>query len=355
MKITRSGGLYFIVFIISSVFTLSFVTQHVVGQGPPPARYHTAVQSSGDRLVQASYKAPASNRVSIKIDGNDRVIKSNGVPQHQVGAFPNRGNPHTISAQDYEFEMPAKPQLRGRAIDVGLRNFAVAVNGVPFDPSAAEWYKGWRGSDWRYEALSGAVPLGVDQNFAHVQPSGAYHYHGLPWGLLKRLKLSKSAHSPLIGWAADGFPIYALYGYANGKGGSIKLLKSSYRVKSGNRPGGFTAPEGTYDGTFIPDYEFSKGAGDLDQCNGADVTTPEFSNGTYAYFLTEKWPVIPRCFNGTPDSSFELRMGGGPGGGRPPGPPPGGHPPGMGPGFGPPPGGHPPGRGPGFGLPPHPR
>ena len=35
--------------------------------------------------------------------------------------------------------------------------------------------------------------------------------------------------------------------------------------------------------------------------------TPGFAGGTYAYFLTEAWPVIPRCFVGTPDPSFERR------------------------------------------------
>ncbi len=347
MKITKSGKFYGALFVASSLFTLGFITSDVGSQGRP-ARYHTALQSNGTQLVMANVRVSERNRVSIQVSGDDRVIKSNGVPQHQVGQFPNRGNPHSISAQDYAFEVPAKPEYRGNQTDVGLRNFGVAVNGVPFDPSAAEWFKGWRGSDWRYEALSGAVPLGVDENYAHVQPTGAYHYHGLPWGLLKRLNTSKSAHSPLVGWAADGFPIYALYGYANAKNasGGIKTFKSSYRVKSGNRPGGFTAPEGTYDGTFIPDYVFVKSAGDLDECNGAKVATPDFPNGTYAYFLSEAWPVIPRCFNGAPDSSFQLRMGGGggpPGGGERRGPPPG---------MGPPPGGHPPGMGPGFGPPP---
>ena len=347
MRLSKSGKFYGAVFVASSVFTLAFLTQQVDGQGRQ-GRYHTALQSNGAQLVVASVQMSENNRVSIQVNGNERVIKANGVPQHQVGQFPNRGNPHSISVQDYEFEVPANPEYRGSRTDVGLRNFGVAVNGVPFDPSAAEWYKGWRGSDWRYEALSGAVPLGVDENFAHVQPTGAYHYHGLPWGLLKRLKVSKSSHSPLIGWAADGFPIYALYGYANAKNtaGGIKLLKSSYQVKKGERPGGFSAPEGQYDGTFVPDYEFVKSAGDLDECNGANVSTPEFPKGTYAYFLSEEWPVIPRCFNGSPDSSFELRMGGGPGGGgggRPNGPPPG---------MGPPPGGHPPGMGPGRRPPP---
>ena len=49
-----------------------------------------------------------------------------------------------------------------------------------FDPGTAEFFQRNRNSEWNYEALSGAVKLGLDQNHAHVQPNGAYHYHGLP-------------------------------------------------------------------------------------------------------------------------------------------------------------------------------
>lgn len=336
MKLSRQDVTNGAIFTVSLAFTLSFVVSQVVGQGPPPARYHTAIQSTGAEPVRSTERLSLTNRVSIRLQGNERVIRSNGIPAHPVGRFPNRGNPHSISEQSHEFEVPAKPDYRGRATDVEMSSFGVAVNGVPFDPSAAEWYKGSRHSDWRYEALSGAVPLGVDENFAHVQPGGLYHYHGLPWGLLDRLKASAQRHSPLVGWAADGFPIYAVHGYANGKDRSagIKAYKSSYRLKKGPRPDSWGAPGGRYDGTFIPDYEFVEGAGDLDKCNGARVSTPDFPGGTYAYFLSESWPVIPRCYNGSPDSSFAKRRGGGPGG--PGGPPPGG---GFGRPGGPPPGG----------------
>ena len=149
-----------------------------------------------------------------------------------------------------------------------------------------------------------------------------------------------------MGWAADGFPIYTLYGYSNGQDAKsgVKKLKSSYRLKKGQRPSGGSNPGGSYDGTFVGDYTYQAGLGDLDDCNGQAAVTPEFPKGTYAYFLTQTWPVIPRCFKGTPDRSFQKqrisRRGGRggqgrrvrPGGGRF-GPPPGGrHPP-----FGPPP------------------
>ena len=54
-----------------------------------------------------------------------------------------------------------------------------------------------------------------------------------------------------------------------------------------------------------------EGLGDLDQCNGTNVVTPDFPEGTYAYFLTKDWPIIPRCFAGSPDFSFNSKGQGG--------------------------------------------
>jgi hypothetical protein len=69
----------------------------------------------------------------------------------------------------------------------------------------------------------------------------------------------------------------------------------------------FTRPGGRYDGTFTADYEYVPGMGDLDECNGRRCITPDFPQGTYAYFLTEDWPVIPRRYRGTPSADFFRR------------------------------------------------
>ena len=274
------------------------------------ARKHTTNQSDGSLNTIAADSAPiVSNRVSITVEGDYRVLRANGVAAHSTGAFPNRGNPHTIKEQNYVFRIPADPRMTGSIIPLGLHSFGLAVNGVPFDPGAAEWFLGDRNSSWQYEALSGAVPLGVDENHAHVQPSGAYHYHGLPTGLLSELNVSRKAHSPIIGWAADGFPIYALYGYQNkdDKTSAVVEMTSSHQLRSGNRPDTGSNPGGRYDGTFLADYEYVEGSGTLDECQGRVAVTPDFPEGTYAYFLTEAWAVIPRCYKGTPSNDFVFR------------------------------------------------
>ncbi len=272
----------------------------------PPLRRHQATQAGQLQLVPASEQPQIRNRVSIAIEGDHRVIRANGVPDHRTGPFPNPGNPHRLGAQSYQYRLPARPRSAEAITPLGRHSFGIAVNGVPFDPGAAEWYQGDPHGGWRYEPLSGAVPLGLDANHGHVQPSGAYHYHGLPRDLLNELGVQAGRHSPIVGWAADGFPIYALYGHAdpNDPSSDIRKLKSSYRLQAGNRPDG---PGGNYDGTFLADYVYVPKEGDLDECQGRFGPTPDFPKGTYAYFLTEQWPVIPRHYRGTPSQDFQRR------------------------------------------------
>ncbi len=269
-------------------------------QGRPPLRVHTTTEVQNLKLVAANtrYKGGA-----VTIDETARKIKvsSNGVPSHLVGRFPNRGNPHEISGQSFTFSVPAQPKFSGQTTELTNRlYFGVALNGVPFDPGAAEFWNGNPRSGWTYEAMGGAVALGLDANYAHVQPNGSYHYHGLPTGLLADIGWRSDAASPLIGYAADGFPIYAITAVINGR---VVEMDSSYQLKPGQRPGG-AAPDGSYDGAFVQDYEYAAGSGDLDECNGALVRTAGYPDGIYAYFLTEDFPVIPRCLKGTTDRSF---------------------------------------------------
>ena len=293
----------------SRVFLLALIAGVVLAQGRPTRR-HTVNESSGKlKLVSSTDQPSERSRVTIEVEGSYRVIRANGIPNHRTGSFPNEGNPHEIRSQRYSYRIPARPKRARSITPLGMHSFGIGINGVPFDPGAAEWYLGERNGKWRYEPLSGAIRLGVDTNHAHVQPSGAYHYHGMPDGLLESVKLNSRKHSPIVGWAADGFPIYALFGYSDPKDANsvIQEIKSSYRVKSGRRPSGSGQPGGRYDGTFLADYEYVKKLGDLDECNGRITVTPEYPDGIYAYFLTDKWPVIPRCYRGTPSSDFTRR------------------------------------------------
>ena len=283
--------------------------------------------------AQATTAAAPINQISVTIAGDKRVIRANGIPDHAPGQFPSRGNPNRISAQNYALEVPLKPVAANGPTRTGPAWFGIAVNGVPFEAGTAELWS----QDWRYEAIGGSMNLGLDQHLAHVQPTGAYHYHGLPKGLLDRLG-DDGKKMVLVGWAGDGYPIYSSFAYsdASNAASGVKKLKSSYRLKTGKRPEKPDGPGGSFDGAFTADYEFVKGSGDLDEFNGRTGVTPEFPQGTYYYALTAEFPFIARQWRGVPDPTF-LRKGGPPGGkkggkrGGPPGGPGGGRPGGPGP------------------------
>src|SRR6266446_6561405 len=141
-----------------------------------------------------------TNRVSITITGGERVITANGLPDHAPGQFPRRGNPNSISAQDYHFQVPFNPQIAAQPRRANGAWFGVALNGVPFEPGTAEFWNGERA--WNYEAKSGFINLGLDEHNAHVQPNGSYHYHGLPTGLIAKLG-GDGKKMLLVGYAAD--------------------------------------------------------------------------------------------------------------------------------------------------------
>lgn len=322
----------------------------------PPSKRMGLLRAGGVALVSTCLVAASRlppNQVSITTDGQFRRIQANGIPDHEPGRFPNRNNPNTIAAQQYDYKVPLNPQVAPQPTPYRMQPFGIAVNGVVFDPFAAEWWNG--NPNWQYEPHGGAINLGLDKSNAHVQPTGAYHYHGIPTGLVEKLSGGKM-QMMLVGWAADGFPIYSEWGHTDAQNAAspLKKLTSSYALKEGRRPAG--SPGGKHDGSFVQDYEYVANTGDLDASNGRQGVTPEFPNGTYYYVLTDAFPFIPRQFAGTPDGSFERRGPPG-GGGGPGGPgmgPPGGQggPGGRG-GFGPPPGG---GRrgGPGMRPPPPP-
>ena len=279
---------------------------------------YQATQRTKVDVVPATERSPGESHVTITIEGDKRVITANGLPDHLTGRFPNANNPNRIASQNYRYTVPLRPAMNLQPAPLPAQPFGIAVNGVLFDPGTAEYWHNDRQSGWHYEAKGHAFSLGLDANNAHVQPNGAYHYHGIPVALLARLSAGKRAMT-LLGWAADGFPIYGPWGHEAPRDASspLRILKSSYRVKSGLRPASGGQPGGTYDGIFVEDYEFAAGTGDLDECSGRFGVTPEFPEGIYHYVLTEDFPFVPRAFRGTPDPSFVRR--GGPGGAPGPG------------------------------------
>jgi len=116
---------------------------------------------------------------------------------------------------------------------------------------------------WRLEALGQTFfSFGTDSNNAHVQPTGAYRYHGMPEGPLTFLGVSSaSPRMVLIGWARDGHPIYARYGrtVATDAGSALKAIRSSYGLKTtpdAGRPSTISISLGV----FLQDYQYVAGS-----------------------------------------------------------------------------------------------
>ncbi|MEM7588793.1 MAG: YHYH protein [Myxococcota bacterium] len=262
---------------------------------------HTADCSKSFAINDKTY----GTQVQFSVEGNTRTITSNGLPNHNAD-FPNAGNPNKVSQQNYNYTLPTTPQKNSQPNYFSLpQPFGIMCNGVLADPLAAEFYQsgGQQDRNWQLAPKEGI--LGIDDSKGHVQPDGSFHYHVPP------PFVSKSPTKPqLAGWAGDGFPIYGPIGYQdpNNPNSGLVELKSSYRLKQGTRPNG---PGGNYDGTYMQDYEYVTGHGDVDECNGRKGVTPEFPKGTYYYVLTHEYPHIPICFYGNIAESFKKT--GGPG------------------------------------------
>lgn len=288
--------------------------------GPAAAAALAGCGGSGSPVGSANAAEPTpTNKVNWTTTSDKRVVQTNQVPDHDnVGPFPDFADPYALREVPMELRMPLAPVALAQSQAIDQSRFGVAMNGILLDP-AGPWWKGDYRTGWQFEVMSERIRhyIGIDASNGHVQPTGAYHYHGMPERYVKKLAAARvTGRLPgvdsllLIGWAADGYPIYRPFVPDTAAGGQAfsRELRPSYRLKTGRRPAG--APLGTYDGTFVSDYEYVAGLGDLDENNGLLLAaTPEFPNGTYAYFLTRDFPHIPRRWRGQPDQSFFLPLG----------------------------------------------
>jgi YHYH protein len=275
-------------------------------------------------MFNSSYSVNATATVTWSCDSTKRSVTGNGLPDYTLSrtvngvsvtdsasniAFPNTDNPNTIKAQTVSQSMTLTPTYTTTLSSAKIPG--MALNGVVFDPATngtcdntgtnCDLANGNTGS-WTVEALGQtSFRFGTDDSNAHVQPQGTYHYHGNPVQLVTKLNPTKSTTGmTLIGWAIDGFPIYAPYGYttATDTSSQIKTISSSWQLKASpdaNRPAITIYPMGA----FTQDYEYVAGSGDLDACNGRYGKTPEFPNGIYHYYATNTFPHVQRCIYGS--------------------------------------------------------
>lgn len=222
-------------------------------------------------------------------------VASGDIPGYTIGPW---NNPNVATTQSLNLSFPLNPTentgtktttsmgKNGLWIDgTGLYN---ALDGMSYN-SLGIWNKN------AYYWESGTF----DKCNGHAQLTGEYHIHCNPICLYD--STASTAHSPIIGFAYDGFPIYGPFGYtsANDTSSAIKRLLSSYSKRSitarttlSNGTVLSTSQQGpainsTYPlGSYIEDYEYVSGSGDLNQYNGRWGKTPEYPTGTFAYFVS---------------------------------------------------------------------
>jgi hypothetical protein len=275
-----------------------------------------------------------ANVQSVQYSNNWVYISTNGIPAYPTGPFLD-GNPSLATDQNAIFKFPLNPtQNTGTPTSTTGGNIGVFINGVAlFDyrdgvawntttnslcgglPGMSPCPGGPGASQsWNRDAVP-AEKLGFDCSKGHPA-MGNYHHHQNPSAFNLDLTvisticdlyaadglyaINTTIHSPLIGYAYDGFPIYGAYGYANADGtGGIVRIKSGYQLRNISArtvwADGTDVPDGpavstTYPlGYFREDYEFVSHPGQaeyLDEHNGRFCVTPEYPNGIYCYFAT---------------------------------------------------------------------
>ncbi len=291
-------------------------------------------------------------------------IRTSGLATHTMGPWLNGAFPNLpINTKTFwriprtNGVPPTKTLTPGGAI-------GYFVDGVAMFDSRDAFY--WNGTTepngtgyWNREAYVNESAT-FDPGYAHQPQDGSHHYHASPVALryelgdhvdfnptTKMYSESTNAvtkHSPLLGWVADGYPVYGPYGYsvATNSASGIRRMISGYVLRNGqlgtsNLPayGRSTIPQWavrlynvasnilagppvntTYplsrymeDNDYLGDLGFSAGTNtfDLDEYNGRYCVTPEFSGGTYAYFVsissngTPAFPYnIGRAYRGSP-------------------------------------------------------
>jgi hypothetical protein len=291
-------------------------------------------------------------------------VRSTGLASYVMGAWYANSAHTTFLMQDptnqktmfkiprtNSISIPTKKALSGGG-PAGIFVDGVAMYNnwdANFWNGSADVSEGGTNGFWNRDAY---VNEGVsfDPGYAHQPPGGQYHYHADPIALRYQLgdhvdfnsatKIytestnTPTKHSPILGWAADGFPIYGPYGYSvsNNASSGIRRMVSGFVPRNGqygtdnysvtgtqrkyipqwasrlygvatNILAGPTVsssyPFGRYmeDNDYLGDHGYKQGVDfDLDEYNGRYCVTPEFPGGTYAYFVainSDGVPVYP--------------------------------------------------------------
>ena len=273
-----------------------------------------------------------ANVQKVQFSNTSVYISTNGIPAYPTGPFQD-GNPSVAQSQNGIFKFPLIPQKNTGAPSATTGgNIGLFINGVAlFDyRDGVSWsnaqgrlrggpLQGMGDNIWNRDAVV-AERIGFDCSKGHPA-MGNYHHHQNPSSFKLDRKniydvcnlydadglyaLNPATHSPLLGFAYDGFPIYGAYAFKNTDGtGDIVRMKSSFQLRTITERTHYANGNDVIDGPpvnttyplgyFREDYEYINHANEsdyLDEHNGRFCKTPEYPEGIYAYFCTvdENW------------------------------------------------------------------
>mmetsp|Transcript_56453 Transcript_56453/g.123397 ORF Transcript_56453/g.123397 Transcript_56453/m.123397 type:complete len:284 (-) Transcript_56453:17-868(-) len=229
------------------------------------------------------------------ISGNVRTVVTNHCPNHPYYNL----NPNYAVNKAMTYKIPAVPSFVGSGSDSDTSSGHIDLSekggqvGVFF--SGAMLFSPYGGPDYG-QAVSFATSAvhaegnTFDQCSCHSSQTSvpSYHCHQPPSCLLQQLGQTDTAHSPQIGWAFDGFPLYG----PRGPGGVMMQTCSQTGGTYGtdvctDECGGYYSSDGSID-NFVYRYYIMGQYSD-----GASCSLPGCPSPTEAHF-----PPTPMCFRG---------------------------------------------------------
>tara|TARA_B100000700_G_scaffold126444_2_gene141578 strand:- start:8009 stop:22378 length:14370 start_codon:yes stop_codon:yes gene_type:complete len=193
------------------------------------------------------------------------------------------GNGYSPSTTSIEIEFPGSgvefdPDVQTWTINLFERHLANFTADDGYIPEEFNVDKGLQ-----YSALY--APRKLRESVYATDQGGITLYGDKDLQIVGGKEIESDQHSPILGWAYDGNPIYGPYGYVKRSGGVVAQMKSGYSLNSPDqRPPTSLYPQGF----FVEDYVYKEVEDPtvLDENNGRFCITPEFPQGTYAYFTT---------------------------------------------------------------------
>ena len=318
-------------------FILLFLTIDVTAQTNPIIRNWLQNTTQMGMYYMKGNSTAISNNIlanvqKVQFSNTSVYISTNGIPAYPTGPFQD-GNPSVAQSQNGIFKFPLIPQKNTGAPSATTGgNIGLFINGVAlFDyRDGVSWsnaqgrlrggpLQGMGDNIWNRDAVV-AERIGFDCSKGHPA-MGNYHHHQNPSTFKLDRKniydvcnlydadglyaINPVMHSPLLGFAYDGFPIYGAYAYKNTDGtGDIVRMKSSFQLRTITERTHYANGNDVIDGPpvnttyplgyFREDYEYINHANEsdyLDEHNGRFCKTPEYPEGIYAYFCTvdENW------------------------------------------------------------------